>query len=53
MRHTLAHVSDPPKKHTTTDKTEPLNFQRVGLKNKQPRVIRFGYFVVPFGTRKC
>jgi len=35
---THAHISDPPKKHTTRDKTKPLGYQRVGLENEQPRV---------------
>jgi len=50
---THVHVSDPPKKHTTRDKTKPLGYQRVGLENEQPRVIRLGYLIMPSRTKKC
>jgi hypothetical protein len=50
LKQTPIHVNDPPKKPTTRDKTKPLGFQRVGPDKKQHGVIRFRYFVVPFGT---
>jgi hypothetical protein len=46
-------VSDSPKKPITVDKIQPLRSQRVGPKSGQPRVIRLGYFVMPFRMKKC
>jgi hypothetical protein len=46
-------VSNSPKKPTIGDKTEPLGFQRVGLKNKQLGVTRLGYLIVPSIMGKC
>jgi hypothetical protein len=47
------HVGDLPKKLITKDKTEPLNFQKVGLENRQLGVSKPGYFIMPFGMGKC
>ncbi len=46
----LTHVGDLPKKPTTRGKIKPLNFQRVGPENGQPRVKRLWHFVMLFGT---
>jgi hypothetical protein len=37
-KQTLVHVSDPPKKPTTRDKTKPLNSQMVGFENGQSTI---------------
>jgi hypothetical protein len=47
------HVSNPPKMLATKDKIEPLGSQKVRPKNKQLRVTRLMYFVVPYGMGKC
>jgi hypothetical protein len=39
-----------PTKLITRDNIKPLGSQRVGSKSKQPRVKRFGYFIMAFGT---
>jgi hypothetical protein len=52
VRPTLAHLIDPPKKHTTMDKTKPLGSQRVGHENEQLGVIGLGYLVAPSGIGK-
>jgi hypothetical protein len=53
MKQTPILVGDLLKKHATREKIEPLGFQRVGLKSKQPKVTRFKYLVMPFGIGKC
>jgi len=40
------HVGNPPKKHATRDKTEPLGFQKVGFESGKFGVIGCGCFVV-------
>ncbi len=52
-KQTPACVGDLSKKPTIGDKTEPLRFQKVGPKSRQPRVTWHVYLVAPFGTRKC
>ncbi len=52
-KQTLVHVSDPPKKLATRDKTKPLGFQRVGPESEQPRVIWLEHLLVLFRTGKC
>ncbi len=52
-KQTHTHVSDPPKKPTTRDKTKPLSFQKVRPKSKQLGVTWFGHLVVLSRTRKC
>jgi hypothetical protein len=53
MSETFAHVGDSIKKLKIRDKMKPLSFQKVGLKNRQPGVTRFEYFIMSFRTRKC
>jgi hypothetical protein len=53
VKQTLILVGDLPNKLTIREKIEPLGSQRVGLENKQPRVTRLEYLVVPFSTGKC
>jgi hypothetical protein len=53
MRQTHVHVGDMSKKSAIGDETKPLSFQKVGPDNRQHEVIGFGYFIVPFGTKKC
>jgi hypothetical protein len=52
-RKTPTCVGNLPKKLVNGDKIQPLSFQKVGPKSGQPGVIGFGYFIVPYGTKKC
>jgi hypothetical protein len=52
-KQTPTHLGNSPKKLGIKDKIEQLNFQRVGAKNGQPRVIRSEYLVMLFRTKKC
>jgi hypothetical protein len=45
VKQILAHVGDPPKKL--------LSSQKVGLKNRQPKVTWPMYFIMPSGMGKC
>ncbi len=45
-------VGDLPKKVTTRENIEPLNFQKVELESEQVKVTRFEYLVVSFGIEK-
>ncbi len=53
MKQTPTCVNDPPKKPTTGDKIEPLNFQKVGFESGQPKVIELGCPIVRSITKKC
>jgi hypothetical protein len=53
MRQIPIYVGDPLEMHATRDKIETLGSQKVGPKNKQLGVIRFVYFIVPYGMGKC
>jgi hypothetical protein len=53
VRQILIHVGNPTKMPATKDKIEPLSSQKVGPKNKQPKVTRLMYFEVLYGMGKC
>jgi hypothetical protein len=53
VRQTPIHVGGPPNMLATKDKIEPLSSQKVGHQNKQPRVKRLVYFIMPYGMGKC
>jgi len=52
-KQTLVHVSNPPKKLVTRDKTKPLRFQRVGPESEQPKVIWLGHPLILCRMGKC
>ncbi len=52
-KETFACVGNLPKKLITKERIEPLGSQRVGTKNKQPKVTWPMYLITLFGTEKC
>jgi hypothetical protein len=52
MWKSFAHVGSPTKNNVNEDTTITKDFQREGFKNEQPRVIKFGYPVMPIRREK-
>jgi len=52
MWKTFAHVGDPSKNNINENITITQAFQKEGLKNEQPRVIKFGYPIMPTRREK-
>jgi len=52
MWKTFARVGSSSNNNVYEDTTITQNFQREGLKNEQPRVIKFGYTIMPTRAEK-
>jgi hypothetical protein len=50
MKEIFSCVGNSVKKLTIRDKMKPFGFQKVGLNSKQPKVTRFGYFIMSSRT---